>query len=192
MHKHSPHRVVSAFSRAYLLLSRAIRETKQPHNNETAAAIEPFGGDVKSLPMHRCKHAPETVVNEQARTSYIRISLHHRPPLIHRSSCNTNHQTRCLPGVTLAHYYCTHSYGRVEAAMRVSRLSRLRRRRDGGYSIQQLVEQHLLEPPLLFCRWSCEFGSGKLSRGTKCITVVLPKGNPSAPNVTLQCRKRPW
>lgn len=102
------------------------------------------------------------------------------------------------------------SHGRSGAAP-VSSL----RRRDGGYSIQQLVEQHLLEPPLLFCRWStkqketcrlayrthahrgdtllpCEFGSGKLSRGTKCITVVLPNGNPSAPNVTLQCRKRPW
>lgn len=32
----------------------------------------------------------------------------------------------------------------------------------------------------------CELGSGKLSRGTKCITVVLPNGSPSAPKVTLQ------
>lgn len=61
-----------------------------------------------------------------------------------------------------------------------------------GYNIQQLVEQHLLEPPLLFCRWSCEFGSGRLSRGTKCITVVLPNGSPNAPSVTLQCRNLPW
>lgn len=38
----------------------------------------------------------------------------------------------------------------------------------------------------------CELGSGKLSLGTKCITVVLPSGSPSAPNVTLQCKNLPW
>lgn len=38
----------------------------------------------------------------------------------------------------------------------------------------------------------CEFGSGRFSRGTRCITVVFPKGSPSAPSVTLLCRKRPW
>lgn len=38
----------------------------------------------------------------------------------------------------------------------------------------------------------CEFGSGNVSRGTKCITVVLPKGSTSAPNVTLQCKNLPW
>ena len=26
----------------------------------------------------------------------------------------------------------------------------------------------------------CEFGSGKLSRGTRCMTVVFPVGNPRA------------
>lgn len=106
--------------------------------------------------------------------------------------------------------------------------------------MQQVPEQHLLDPPLLFCLWSVEgkkkerktldfvvyylkrmwrlhrfffffevskgfwsnktckgdspweLGSGRLSRGTKCITVVLPSGNPSAPNVTLQCKNLPW
>lgn len=38
----------------------------------------------------------------------------------------------------------------------------------------------------------CELGSGKLSRGTKCITVVFPSGRPKAPKVTLQCKNRPW
>lgn len=37
-----------------------------------------------------------------------------------------------------------------------------------------------------------EFGSGRLSRGTKCITVVLPNGKLNAPNVTLQCKNLPW
>lgn len=38
----------------------------------------------------------------------------------------------------------------------------------------------------------CELGSGKFSRGTKCITVVFPHGNPNAPNVTLLCKNLPW
>lgn len=37
----------------------------------------------------------------------------------------------------------------------------------------------------------CELGSGKFSLGTRCITVVLPKGSPNAPNVTLLCRNLP-
>lgn len=46
---------------------------------------------------------------------------------------------------------------------------------------------------LMASRYSpCELGSGKLSRGTKCITVVFPNGSPRAPKVTLQCKKRPW
>ena len=31
-----------------------------------------------------------------------------------------------------------------------------------------------------------------LSRGTRCMTAVLPHGRPSAESVTLPCRKRPW
>lgn len=77
--------------------------------------------------------------------------------------------------------------------------------------MQHEVEQQLLLPPLLFCRWSktiqlenttltciyqiqlpCELGSGKFSLGTRCMTVVLPNGNPNAPNVTLLCKNRPW
>ncbi|CAB0028780.1 unnamed protein product [Trichogramma brassicae] len=37
-----------------------------------------------------------------------------------------------------------------------------------------------------------ELGSGRFSRGTRCITVVFPNGRPRAPSVTLLCRKRPW
>lgn len=37
-----------------------------------------------------------------------------------------------------------------------------------------------------------EFGSGRFSRVTKCITVVLPAGSESALKVTLPCRNRPW
>jgi len=46
----------------------------------------------------------------------------------------------------------------------------------------------------VFFRWrsSCELGSGRLSRGTRCMTAVLPHGRPSAESVTLPCRKRPW
>lgn len=58
--------------------------------------------------------------------------------------------------------------------------------------MQQEVEQQLLLPPLLFCLWSWEFGSGKFSLGTRCITVVLPNGKPRAPNVTLLWRNLPW
>lgn len=58
--------------------------------------------------------------------------------------------------------------------------------------MQQEAEQQLLPPPLLFCLWSWELGSGKFSRGTRCITDVFPKGSPSAPSVTLLCKKRPW
>ena len=41
--------------------------------------------------------------------------------------------------------------------------------------------------------WSpCEFGSGRLSLGTRCMTVVFPVGKPSAARVTLPWRNRPW
>ena len=35
-------------------------------------------------------------------------------------------------------------------------------------------------------------GSGRLSRGTRCITAVLPVGSPRAESVTFPCRNRPW
>lgn len=60
------------------------------------------------------------------------------------------------------------------------------------YNMQHDAEQQLLEPPLLFCRWSWELGSGRCSRGTRCMTVVRPRGRPRAPRVTELCRKRPW
>jgi len=46
----------------------------------------------------------------------------------------------------------------------------------------------------VFLRWrsSWELGSGRLSRGTRCITAVLPQGRPRAERVTLPWRKRPW
>jgi len=65
-------------------------------------------------------------------------------------------------------------------------------RLHSDYRMQQDAEQQLLPPPLLFCRWSCELGSGRFSRGTRCMTVVLPNGKPRAPSVTLLCKKRPW
>ena len=37
----------------------------------------------------------------------------------------------------------------------------------------------------------CEFGSGKFSLGTRCMTVVFPVAKPNADSVTLQWRKRP-
>lgn len=58
--------------------------------------------------------------------------------------------------------------------------------------MEHAAVQQLDVPPLLFCRWSCEFGSGRFSLGTRCMTQVLPAGSPSAPSVTLPCRNRPW
>lgn len=72
---------------------------------------------------------------------------------------------------------CTHTHTRTHC---------------GLHSMQQLVLQQPLLRSLLFWRWSCELGSGRFSRGTRCITVVLPRGSCSAPRVTLPCRKRPW
>jgi hypothetical protein len=43
-----------------------------------------------------------------------------------------------------------------------------------------------------FFKLSLELGSGKFSRVTKCITVVLFTGRLSAFNVTLPCKNRPW
>lgn len=54
------------------------------------------------------------------------------------------------------------------------------------------MEQQLLRPLLLFCRWSWELGSGRVSRGTRCITDVRPGGRPNAPKVTFPCKNLPW
>lgn len=54
------------------------------------------------------------------------------------------------------------------------------------------ITQQLLSPVFSRFLWPWEFGSGKVSLATKCITVVLPRGSFSAPNVTLPCRNRPW
>lgn len=50
---------------------------------------------------------------------------------------------------------------------------------------QKRLEKHPFSIP-------CEFGSGKLSLGTRCMTVVFPTGSPSAARVTLPCKNRPW
>lgn len=54
------------------------------------------------------------------------------------------------------------------------------------------MTQQLLSPVFSLFLWPWEFGSGKVSLATKCITVVFPKGSLRAPSVTLPCRKRPW
>lgn len=89
---------------------------------------------------------------------------------------------RLLPAPSGRSFYslsmlCTHTHTRTHC---------------GLHSMQQLVLQQPLLRSLLFWRWSCELGSGRFSRGTRCITVVLPSGSCSAPRVTLPCRKRPW
>lgn len=46
----------------------------------------------------------------------------------------------------------------------------------------------------VFFRWrsSCDEGSGRLSRGTRCMTAVFPVGRPRADRVTFPCKNRPW
>ena len=62
---------------------------------------------------------------------------------------------------------------------------------DVGVHSNEHVQQRWLRPFFLFSS-SCEFGSGKLSLGTRCMTVVFPTGSPSAARVTLPCKNRPW
>lgn len=51
---------------------------------------------------------------------------------------------------------------------------------------------HRQQPPRFrFDNESLEFGSGRFSRVTKCITVVFPCGRFNALSVTEPCRKRP-
>jgi len=53
------------------------------------------------------------------------------------------------------------------------------------------IVQQLQQADFDFFRLSDEFGSGKFSLATRCMTVVLAMGRLSAPNDTLPCRKRP-
>jgi len=53
-------------------------------------------------------------------------------------------------------------------------------------------EQHRQQlARLVFFASSLELGSGRFSRVTRCITVVLPTGKLSAFNVTEPCKNRP-
>lgn len=70
-----------------------------------------------------------------------------------------------------------------------------RMRRMEGVAVEVCIyrmTQQLLSLVFSLFLWPWEFGSGKVSLATKCITVVFPKGSLRAPSVTLPCRKRPW
>ena len=55
-----------------------------------------------------------------------------------------------------------------------------------------MAPQHRDLPDFFLLRSSWLDGSGRLSLGTRCITVVLPPGSPSADNVTFPWRNLPW
>jgi len=58
--------------------------------------------------------------------------------------------------------------------------------------LQVIAPQHRDLPVFFLLRSSWLEGSGRLSLGTRCITVVFPAGSPSADNVTFPWRNRPW
>jgi len=59
----------------------------------------------------------------------------------------------------------------------------------GSHEIQQHRQQELLFD---FFKLSLEFGSGRFSRVTRCMTVVFPTGKLKALRVTEPCRNLPW
>jgi len=60
------------------------------------------------------------------------------------------------------------------------------------YNMEQLALQQPVFCSFLFFLSPCWWGSGRESRGIKCITVVRPNGKARAPSVTLPCRNLPW
>jgi len=58
--------------------------------------------------------------------------------------------------------------------------------------LQVIAPQHRDLPVFFLLRSSWLEGSGRLSLGTRCITVVFPAGRPRADSVTFPCRNRPW
>ena len=58
--------------------------------------------------------------------------------------------------------------------------------------LQVIAPQHRDLPVFFLLRSSWLEGSGRLSLGTRCITVVFPAGRPRAERVTFPCRNRPW
>ena len=58
--------------------------------------------------------------------------------------------------------------------------------------LQVIAPQHRDLPVFFLLRSSWLEGSGRLSLGTRCITVVFPAGSPSADSVTFPWRNRPW
>lgn len=58
--------------------------------------------------------------------------------------------------------------------------------------LQVIAPQHRDLPDFFLLRSSWLDGSGRLSLGTRCITVVLPPGRPRADNVTFPWRNLPW
>jgi hypothetical protein len=70
-------------------------------------------------------------------------------------------------------------------------VSEYRKQDEGKKEGRQAMEQRQHLALLDFFKLSLELGSGKFSRVTKCITVVLFTGRLSAFNVTLPCKNRP-